>query len=253
MKKGYSIVITSTDSAHTRYFFISRKWFRILFFVLLIIAGVVLVTVISYSRIYYQALETVILKRRNLEIEKEFEKLQEIKENLRIAEMDNRKLKMMLGIEQMPEEVEPVVKDAAADYTEKVEAAADEGKNIPSLLPTMGQISRTFTPEHSGVDIAAPRFSPVVAVAGGVINAAGWDSTYGNYVLIEHNAHYSTFYGHLNSIVVKKHDRVTGGQIIGTVGSTGKSTSPHLHYEVRFDKKSVDPMGYLPFVVKFKE
>ncbi|MCK4941844.1 M23 family metallopeptidase, partial [candidate division WOR-3 bacterium] len=123
-------------------------------------------------------------------------------------------------------------------------------ENIPSLLPTMGKVSRQFGPGHYGIDIAAPQFSPVVVAASGIVNGTGWDSLYGNYIVVEHNKNYSTFYGHLNSIEVFDGSRISGGQIIGTVGSTGRSTSPHLHYEVRFRNEPVDPTGYLPFFVQ---
>ena len=253
MNKGYSVVITSTESGGTKYFFISKKWLKIIaasVFVVLLILGYI---IINYSRVYYQALETVILKRRNAEIEKEFAKLQEIKDNLERMEMHNKKLKVMLGIDQTPSEVEPNLDTVSYDYSSKIEMLSTTEGNIPSLLPTTGRISRSFSPEHHGIDIAAPRFSPVVSAASGVVRATGWDSIFGNYVIVDHTVNYSTFYGHLNSVDVTANDRVTGGRIIGTIGSTGKSTSPHLHYEVRFHHKPVDPVGYLPFLLNFKE
>lgn len=253
MRKGYTIVATSTDSGNSRYFFISKKWFKIILLLIILVLVAVGIIVVNYSRVYYQALETAILKRRNAEIEREFAKLQEIKRNLEIAEMNNQKIKVMLGIEKTPTAVEPVINEVNPDYSNKIEIMTKKEKNIPSLLPTMGQISRSFGPEHKGLDIAAPRFSPVVAAASGVITTTGWDAIYGNYVIIEHNINYSTFYGHLNSVNVKKDDKVTSGEIIGTIGSTGKSTSPHLHYEVRFQQKPVDPVGYLPFLLNLKE
>jgi murein DD-endopeptidase MepM/ murein hydrolase activator NlpD len=253
MDKGYSVVVTSTESGGTRYFFISKKWLKIIaasVFAVVIILGYI---VINYSRVYYQALETVILKRRNVEIEKEFAKLQEIKENLERTEMHNKKLQVMLGIEQTPSEVEPDLDTVSYDYSTKMEMISTNEGNVPSLLPTTGRISRSFSPEHNGIDIAAARFSPVVSAASGIVKVAGWDSIYGNYIVIDHTVNYSTFYGHLNSIDVSANDRVTGGKVIGTIGSTGKSTSPHLHYEVRFNQKAVDPVGYLPFLLNFKE
>ncbi len=189
------------------------------------------------------------LRKRNAQLENEFAKIEEIREDLRIAEATNRKIKVMLGIEKTPDIVEPSITEISPNYTE-IEVLKEMPENIPSLLPTMGQVSREFGPGHYGIDIAAPQFSPVIAAASGTVNGAGWDSLYGNYVVIEHNKNYSTFYGHLNSIDVLDGSRVSGGQIIGTVGSTGKSTSSHLHYEVRFRNEPVDPMGYLPFFVK---
>ncbi len=253
MKNGYSVVITTTDSGVTKYFFISKKWLKIILSLLILVLIVIVLLAINYSRIYYQALETAILKHRNAEIEREFAKLQEIQRNLEIAEINNKKLRVMLGIEKTPSTVEPVISEVNPRYSEKINVRVNKKENIPSLLPTMGQISRTFSPDHQGIDIAAPRFSPVVAAASGIVSATGWDSIYGNYVIIEHNVDYSTFYGHLHSIDIKREIKVKSGQVIGTVGSTGKSTSPHLHYEVRFQHKSVEPLGYLPLLLNYKE
>jgi len=253
MEKGYSIVVTSPDSSISKYLFISKKRFRIILAVIILVAIVVVIAVANYSRVSYQALEAVFLKRRSAEMEREFGRLQEIKKNLEIAEMNNQKLRVMLGIEKNPTEVELVINKANAGYAERTNMMVIKQENIPTLLPTMGQISRSFTSGHKGIDIAAPRFSPVVAAASGVIRATGWDSIYGNYVIIDHTVNYSTFYGHLNSINVRKDNNVNSGKVIGTVGSTGRSTSPHLHYEVRFEQKSVDPMGYLPLVLNLKE
>jgi len=250
MKSGYSVVITTTDSGTTKYFFISKKWLKIILSLAVLVIIIIIFLAINYSRIYYQALETVILKHRNAEIEREFAKLQEIKKNLEIAEMNNQKLRVMLGIEKTPSTVEPLISEVNPSYSDKMNIRINKKENIPSLLPTMGHVSRTFSPDHQGVDIAAPRFSPVIAAAAGIVSAAGWDSIYGYYVIVEHNVNYSTFYGHLHSIEVRKDANVTSGQIIGTVGSTGKSTSPHLHYEVRFQHKAVEPLGYLPLMIK---
>jgi murein DD-endopeptidase MepM/ murein hydrolase activator NlpD len=253
MEKGYSIVVTSTDSSVSKYVFISKKWFKIILAIILLVAIIVVIAVANYSRVSYQALEAVLLKRRSAEIEREFEKLQEIKRNLEIAEMNNRKLRIMLGIEKNPTEVEPVINETSSGYSERINMMVNDHENVPSLLPAMGRISRRFTSGHKGIDFAAPRFSPVVAAASGVIRATGWDAIYGNYVIIDHTVNYATFYGHLNSINVKKDNKVNCGAVIGTVGSTGKSTSPHLHYEVRFRQESVDPTGYLPLVLNLKE
>ncbi len=248
MKKGYSIVVTSTDSGSSKYFFLPRKWIKPILTVIVFVLAAVLIAVFSYSRVYYQALQTVMIRRRNAEMEQEFAKLQEIKRNLDVAEMNNRRLRIMLGIEKTPPPVEPVIDEVTSDYSEKIDIMTRQEENVPSLLPTRGEISRDFGPTHQGVDIAAPRFSPVVTAASGVVRETGWDSIFGNYVIIDHDTNYSTFYGHLHSVRVRNKDRVTSGELIGTVGSTGKSTSPHLHYEVRFQNKAVEPLSYLPFV-----
>ncbi len=253
MRKGYSIVVTTTHSGKSRYVFLSKKWLNAILTFIILALIIIVVVVFNYSTICYQALEAVALRRRNAEMEREFAKLQEIRRNLEISEMNNEKLRIMLGVEKTPVSVEPTIHEIDTDYSEKINMMAQNEENIPSLLPTVGHVSRKFGSEHQGIDIAAPRFSPVVAAASGIIEAAGWDSIFGNYVIVYHNSNYSTFYGHLHSINVRNDDNVASGEVIGTIGSTGKSTSPHLHYEVRFRGNPVEPLGYMPFLLSFEE
>ena len=94
---------------------------------------------------------------------------------------------------------------------------------------------------HEGVDYAAPTGTPVATVGDGVVESAGWQNGYGNVVVVRHNAAYTTVYGHLSRIQVKRGQSVHQGQLIGNVGSTGWSTGPHLHFEYRVNGRYTDP------------
>jgi murein DD-endopeptidase MepM/ murein hydrolase activator NlpD len=98
---------------------------------------------------------------------------------------------------------------------------------------------------HSGVDIGASMGTPIKAAGDGVVVMAGWNGGYGNWTLIDHGNGLATGYGHQSSIAVHVGERVSQGQIIGNVGSTGASTGPHLHWEVRVNGTPVDPMGWV--------
>ena len=94
---------------------------------------------------------------------------------------------------------------------------------------------------HTGMDIGAPMGSTIVAAAGGRIIYAGWEGGYGNTIIIDHGGQTSTLYGHCSQLFVSEGQDVQRGQAIGAVGSTGESTGPHLHFEIRINGVPVDP------------
>ena len=98
---------------------------------------------------------------------------------------------------------------------------------------------------HKGVDLAAPSGTPVYAPADGYVDKAERFGSYGNFIQIEHGGEMETRYGHLSGFDVTGGERVHKGDVIGYVGTTGRSTGPHLHYEVRIAGEAVDPMPYM--------
>lgn len=97
--------------------------------------------------------------------------------------------------------------------------------------------------QHSGVDLAAPTGSPVYAPSPGVVVAAQWWGGYGLFVAVDHGQGMQTRYGHLSAVAVVVGQQVGMGQVLGFVGSTGLSTGPHLHYEMRFNGRPLDPLS----------
>jgi|YNPBryBLVA2012_1023415.scaffolds.fasta_scaffold00013_63 murein DD-endopeptidase MepM/ murein hydrolase activator NlpD len=98
---------------------------------------------------------------------------------------------------------------------------------------------------HAAIDIAAPPGTPVQATADGVVRFSGWQSGYGQVIVVEHKYGYRTVYGHLSARRFNSGDRVTRGTVIGAIGNTGTSTGPHLHYEVWRDNKVQNPIRYV--------
>ena len=99
--------------------------------------------------------------------------------------------------------------------------------------------------QHNGVDLAAAHGTPVYATADGMVGMAQYYGSYGNYVQIEHGGEMQTRFAHLSSYTVNQGDRVKKGELIGYIGSTGRSTGPHLHYEVRVEGQPVNPVPYM--------
>ena len=129
--------------------------------------------------------------------------------------------------------------------------------NIPSIWPHEGKINNEFGFRrnpfggrsyefHPGMDIDGERGENVIAPANGTVIKAAWTGGYGNMLEIDHGNGLTTRYGHLSKIDVSVGDTITKGQLVAYIGSTGRSTGPHLHYELRLNDKSINPRHVLP-------
>ena len=133
-------------------------------------------------------------------------------------------------------------------------------ESFPSILPARGFISSRFSSSrmhpihhrplpHEGMDISAPAGSPIVATAKGTVTSTGSRSGYGLTVLVEHGFGYETLYGHASQILVRTGQEVERGDVIALVGSTGITTAPHVHYEVRQNGRPIDPHRFVIDVI----
>ena len=125
----------------------------------------------------------------------------------------------------------------------------------PSLWPVVGRISSVFgeprtsatgeARSHKGIDICSPSGTPISCATDGVVVFSGNESEYGRLIVIEHGHGFSTAYGHLGKFQIKTGEKVVKGQVIGTVGLSGNTTGPHLHYEVRLNNTPVNPARFM--------
>jgi len=134
----------------------------------------------------------------------------------------------------------------------------DRTAHIPAIQPISEKYLRAMasgygyrrdpiygtTKFHEGMDFSSPIGTPVYATGDGTVTHAAWQSSYGNLIEISHGYNYTTRYAHLSQIMVKPGQNVKRGDLIGKVGNTGKSTGPHLHYEVRFRGQPQNPVNY---------
>lgn len=182
------------------------------------------------------------------------------KENARFKEMWDKDL-TELDADEFGEYID-VIEDAAktrlASFQEIAWYFANrrEGLNsTPSIRPSSARISSGFgyrldpfghrsTKRHNGLDFAGKPDSPIVVTADGVVRHAGWVPSYGQAILVDHGLGYSTLYAHTTGIRVKAGDVVKRGDKIATMGSSGRSTGTHLHYEVWKDGQAVNPRNY---------
>lgn len=169
------------------------------------------------------------------------------------------KVQEMLGVrEALPESLlqAQVAQKIQSGETDQLLGGdlATESKQLlqgsPSTWPVRGWVTREFSNKrgdeyHPGIDIAAPTGTPVRAAGDGIVLVAGWNEEYGNFVLLDHGFGLTSLYGHNNSLAVHKEDRVLVGDVIAYLGNTGRSTGPHLHFELRRNGIPVDPRSFL--------
>ena len=150
--------------------------------------------------------------------------------------------------------------DARDESLSSIEAKILQQSVLKDMLPNSNPINAAFNSSsygwridpfngskafHEGLDFTANTGTPIRAAADGIVSAAEQGGAYGKLVKIEHGAGLETRYAHTSKILVKVGERVTKGQVVAEVGSTGRSTGPHLHYEIRLNGASLDPRKYL--------
>ena len=176
-----------------------------------------------------------------------------------IARMTNNQLSADLTLKVDVLEKELYVQSKS--YDEIIEMAKNQEirmENIPAIQPVMNKDLKRVASGygmridpvyhvrkfHQGMDFTAPTGTEVFATGNAKVDFAGWKQGYGNTVILDHGYGYKTLYAHLYKILVRKGQKVRRSDIIALVGNTGKSTGPHLHYEVRLNNKPVDPRNY---------
>jgi len=214
-------------------------------------------------------------ERLRVETERQRQQLEQLKGRVEAVEDASRRLAEMSGVAEgggaaavrgsggplvvMDEAGMAAVEARAAQLETELrayEAALREKSQVPSIWPVVGEITDSFGGRrnpfgggsyefHSGQDINAERGAVVVSAAVGTVIFAGWHGGYGQLITIDHGGGLTTRYAHLLKMEVAVGQQVTQGQLIGQVGSTGRSTGPHLHYEVRLNDEAVNPRAYM--------
>ncbi|MFA6914099.1 MAG: M23 family metallopeptidase [Endomicrobiia bacterium] len=142
-----------------------------------------------------------------------------------------------------------------SEVVSHISAQREKFRYTPSIWPCKGVISSPFGFRlhpifrnkffHPAIDIANVKNTPIFSTADGIVIFAGWQSGYGYVVSVEHGYNYRTVYAHLAKILVKKGEIVVKGQEIAKMGNTGRSTGTHVHYEIHYNKRPINPMKYL--------
>jgi murein DD-endopeptidase MepM/ murein hydrolase activator NlpD len=263
VSQGFSFIIAPHGSGMTVTFNLPGRVATALVILLIVfIAGIAFVGV-TYTKLAFLALETSNLEAENDALREENKKITVLEEEIVRVDKIRRQIEAWAGI--VPGR--PPDGGAASAhslipngwprrYTYAIMKQFHAQRPLyphGMMMPASGWVSRTFLgddaskPMHPGVDIAASVGTPVRCALEGVVKSAGWDDIYGNLIVVEHSESLSTVYGHNDKILVKEGDHVTKGQVIATIGSTGRSTAPHLHFEVLKKGNPIDPELYVRF------
>jgi murein DD-endopeptidase MepM/ murein hydrolase activator NlpD len=266
--KEWTIVVLSENQARMRQFHLKRHWFFAA--VTVGIAAVALLLIFGYKTwsLSSQIQDNTALRAKVEELEATNDRIRDIAE--RLGELKQFEQQLRRGL-LMPEEGLPSDEALAADpnilaataeqpseesdllgiYTERqvdYSAEAVLPSDIPTYPPVRGYVTRSFEskhdltdPGHYGLDVAAKVGTPVLASANGLVLFAGWSYPYGNLVVIAHKSGFDSFYGHNQVLLVKPGERVLQGQPIALLGNSGRSSAPHLHFEIWKDGARVDP------------
>lgn len=261
---GYTVIVQKNGALASRQFQV-RSWVvRAVTIAAIALVIVVVALVATYGPILVAAARAPLLQRRVEQLTRENARVAELARALNDAEARYAHLRGMLGARVPPprqEADQPAGGDQQLYVAPPIPARAPavatgarregDGPSIPHRWPlsvpsfrTRGMVSDSVSEEpHPGIDLAVPEGSEVRAAGGGTVEATGNDSAYGLYVLLRHPAGYETMYGHLSRVLVSQGDSVKAGQVIALSGNTGRSTAPHLHFEVRHNGHSIDPLS----------
>ncbi|RLG11539.1 hypothetical protein DRN73_05095 [Candidatus Pacearchaeota archaeon] len=230
-KNKWQIILLTDKKVFS--FSIKKVWFYTILGVFLSLVILVIIEFIYFSNVYLKALEVDRLRERNKYLEEQNRKIIQIVKELEAMKEFRKRISYMLGVDKSLKPFEFINYADTTSYTLAFEKEC--------ILPVSGKISLKYNSMHSGIDIAASPNTPVKSVFDGIVKEVAFSEELGNYIIIVHPGNYKTVYGHLEYITVKPGQPVSKGDIIGYVGQTGKTTGPHLHFEVWKNDKPINP------------
>lgn len=245
-----TLIVVPHGDLETRTFAISYRALRVLFGLFVVVFLAFSVFLAFLFPIMAQAARVQGLERELKALEADRARVAELAQTLAEVEAQYEKVRQMLGADAPVNGEQPTLPPLRATPQERPtpEDAPVQQSSAELVWPlrTRGFITRTASSGgHQGMDIATPLNTEVRAAGAGRVLEAGEDAVYGRYVLVDHGDGLHTLYGHAARLYVKRGERVAAGQVIALSGSTGRSTGPHLHFEVRRQGEAVDPQAFV--------
>lgn len=255
-RRGVSVILQADGALKSQQFRLPLWLLRAGLVLAVAVVVLAVLGVAFYGPIARQAARVPALEREAERLRLDNQQVRALAAMLDSLEIRYARMRQLVGADVVPE---PLTMRTTLPLAPPVMARVPGGRRLPigPTLPsawpldesgylTRGQTGPTGGDEpHPGMDIAVPVGSLVRAAGGGTVLQTGDDPAYGLFVLLQHPEGYESMYGHLSRIVVRAGDRVNEGEVIGRSGNTGRSTAPHLHFEIRRDGVSVDPATML--------
>ncbi|MBR9989679.1 MAG: M23 family metallopeptidase [Gemmatimonadetes bacterium] len=246
-ERNLTIIVVPHGELDTRSFVISYTKLRVLIIAavaMLLAFGVVLAI---FFPLLSQGLRANAMEEQVALLERERAEVVRLAQELAKVEEQYERVRQMLGADIIDGDSVPILPPLRQD-TNTISLLSTEPNPIDLWpLEERGFITRTVhdSRAHTGLDIAVRKDSYIRAAGGGIVRVAGMDDVYGQYVVIDHGATFESVYGHASRLFVTAGDRVRRGEVIGLTGSTGRSTGPHLHFEIRKGGEVVDPLAFV--------
>jgi murein DD-endopeptidase MepM/ murein hydrolase activator NlpD len=272
-KAVFSVMLVPSGGAKPRTITFSRRGLWALLAAGVVVAGLVVFSVIVLVQMGWFSFAVARLERENAELKQQHGKMVRLEQELKRLSAVERKLLSLLGLDQGADgrsgsPGRAGARTGSGEYGAKVgpgseaqvgpEADTPHGsgrtgtaaytRSLPTLWPVLGELSRTFSYEadgHKGLDIATPNGTEVRAAGDGTVEFAGQDDVFGLMVIINHGSGITTLYGHNSKLAVARGDETLRGQVIAYSGTSGRSSAPHLHFEISRYGRQVNPLTFL--------
>lgn len=256
-RRTVTVAIHHEGDPESKVFRLPEWLFRSMVTGSVVFVALVVLAAILYTPVVRTAARVPSLNRDIARLSSENAQVRELAATLAQLEARYAQVRSVLGAEVLPAEARDDLPTSVPIVALMPDAPAtfEEGPTLPVYWPldsaSQGVVTRGFAPagaggeEHTGIDIAVSRGTPIRAAGGGRVLRSGFDREYGLFVLLQHPDGYQSMYGHASRVLVVAGDSVRAGEVIALVGTTGRSTAPHLHFEKRKDDVLIDPRTLL--------
>lgn len=252
-ERRLTLIVVPHGDLETRTFDVSYGRLKFYLFVVVALFAAVAIVLALWFPIFAQAARVPALEQQLVQLESERAQVTELARTLAEVEAQYERVRQLLGADAPADGGQPILPPLRPESdTSDTDDAQSDGALLEDALERWPLDVRGFVTRpaadgsaHPGIDIAVARGSAIRAAGNGVVRIAGVDDVYGYYVVIDHGDDVQTLYGHADTVLVAAGARVRAGDTLARTGSSGRSSAPHLHFEVRSGGRSLDPLRYI--------